>query len=1005
MVSPTPNYAGGRHAPGLRIGSHNIDGLRTALETNRGKPNQFHGISKLNALLHNWHCLCLHVICVQETHLQDSDIDNIYLIEQRLAATQENWGLPRFQAFWGCNTTASRAGVAILIRSDMLGDGRIKLQGSPHTESDGRLMHIRLTWGGHTIRIVNAYFPSSDPSGQKNFVTNRLQPLLQTFRGREQVMIAGDFNFTTDWRIDRARAAAPHPPTQLTTPPPPLPTPPPPPAPTRHRDEGPAQTMATLCATHNLHDAYRSLHPTRPSFTYLSGNWASRLDRIYTTAGLLPHVHQCAPGRDVASPSDHLPLILHLRPRQPPARKATRPTPSPRIRMDFWSSTTLATHFTTWLQSQIQTAPLLDDSDLLTWWPTFKASMASTIRALNRDLQTQRFATPMPQQQAQSSLDAAYGRLEASTVAQVIPEILTAHRQLRSALTASALTAEQTARHEWLRDGERPGPLLGKLMTPPAGSSHIAALKCVSGGLVVEGQQMAEMMATFFASVSSPRPRCPEAEAQVLNAVQIHATKISPAMASSIGNPIVTTAEVLAAISSSHPGKSPGPDGLPTQLWRRTKAHIAPVLAAVYSAIGRSETVPFGFLLGELHPIHKGGDPTACALHRPITLLNTDYRLLAKVLATRLAPVLAACVGPEQTAFLPGRLMGDNITFMQLIPLLLKSNAKQRLAALDSSAVVAFLDFTKAYDTVLRPFLYSVMEATGAGQGLIRWAMTLLSDTRTAARVNGHLSSARLYEAGLRQGSPLAPILYLFIAWALSCWLRDCPALGIKVTPGPPCHCIQYADDVWAFLRDMTIPTITCFLNAMTTFADASNQHLNHAKSVLLPVGATGPATKEVCGIKVVNAATSLGVTYTNGTDPPPAVPWEDLLDTVRKCYTKLAKLPLSMWGRATAASSYGLSKLLFQAEFYDSIPDSIASQLHSWSTALVDRQEPPPLPPPLRRLDPPNFPAPSPPHSPWPPSPPLLSPPLLPSPPRHPPPSKWPPRRLLLPPTLNRPQ
>ena len=72
-----------------------------------------------------------------------------------------------------------------------------------------------------------------------------------------------------------------------------------------------------------------------------------------------------------------------------------------------------------------------------------------------------------------------------------------------------------------------------------------------------------------------------------------------------------------------------------------------------------------------------------------------------------------------------------------------------------SCNVVAFLDFTKAYDTVIRPFFYEVMEARGVGDGLIRWVMILLSDTCTAARVNGHLSKSARYEAGLRQGCPL----------------------------------------------------------------------------------------------------------------------------------------------------------------------------------------------------------------------------------------------------------
>ncbi len=73
----------------------------------------------------------------------------------------------------------------------------------------------------------------------------------------------------------------------------------------------------------------------------------------------------------------------------------------------------------------------------------------------------------------------------------------------------------------------------------------------------------------------------------------------------------------------------------------------------------------------------------------------------------------------NETAFLPGRLIGDNIAFFQLLPELLRSNAQH--GTQPTSAALAFLDFRKAYDIVLRPFLFAVMEATGAGPGLARW--------------------------------------------------------------------------------------------------------------------------------------------------------------------------------------------------------------------------------------------------------------------------------------------
>ena len=706
--------------------------------------------------------------------------------------------------------------------------------------------------------------------------------------------------------------------------------------------------MMDLCSTRGLVDAFRSLHPHRPSFTYIDHCGASRLDRIYLSLGLIPHLEQCCASQ--LSASDHRPVVLHLRRRQAQTAPHRESLASNRVKMTFWTNPDLAKQFTDWAQSEVAAAPTTSDGNLLAWWPSFKQRTSATIRNLHKQFLLQRGKPSDALQAAQAELDLAHRDLDlAATAAAAIPQVITAHRRFKQALRATAMDAERAARYEWLRDGERPGPIISKLMTPPASSRHIAALRSTTGGLLTDGKELAESAATYFAAISATQPQDHEAEQQILRAVRTHATKICPADATTIGSPIVTTDEVLAAIKASKPGKAPGPDGLPTELWRKVRHLIAPLLASIFTAIGRTGILPDGFLLGELNPFHKKGDPTNHANYRPITLLDTDYRILARVLASRLAPVLAKVMGTEQSAFLPGRLIGDNIMFMQLLPHLLRSNVGSGLA---SSAAVAFLDFKKAYDTVLRPFLLAVMEATGAGPGLQHWVRTLLNGTHAAAKVNGYLSDPALYEEGLRQGCPLAPLLYLFIGWALSCWLQECPAVGIKVTPERPIHCLQYADDAWALLRDLSPTSIQTFLDAMSTFARASNQHLNVTKSELLAMGDTdsmGDIPPLVCSIKVAQQVQSLGVTYNNDTTaPPPAQPWEDMLDATHIGFTKLAKLPLSMFGRATAASSYCISKLLFQAEF-GNMPDTAASELQRMTTALVDRN----LVPPRRRPSP----------------------------------------------------
>eukprot|EP00775_Hariotina_reticulata_P014965 gene14965-biopygen84 len=92
--------------------------------------------------------------------------------------------------------------------------------------------------------------------------------------------------------------------------------------------------------------------------------------------------------------------------------------------------------------------------------------------------------------------------------------------------------------------------------------------------------------------------------------------------------------------------------------------------------------------------------------YRPLQMLSYDYRLLAKVLANRLASAANSIIDPAQCAFVPRRSIGDSIRLLQLLAPML--HAEQR------AAVVAFLDFRKAYDTVDREFLCSVAATLGA---------------------------------------------------------------------------------------------------------------------------------------------------------------------------------------------------------------------------------------------------------------------------------------------------
>lgn len=127
----------------------------------------------------------------------------------------------------------------------------------------------------------------------------------------------------------------------------------------------------------------------------------------------------------------------------------------------------------------------------------------------------------------------------------------------------------------------------------------------------------------------------------------------------------------------------------------------------------------------------------------------------------------------------------------------------------------------------------------------------------------------------------------------------------------------------------------------------STGQRLNHPKSKLLPIGAVPthfeamlppPAARR--GLVLVDHITALGIPIANGNPPAEATAtvWRDLLSRVEAVYAKVSTLGLSTFGRSFASAGYGVSKLLYHAEFLGHPPPAVADRLARITARLVDR-------------------------------------------------------------------
>ncbi|GBG72440.1 hypothetical protein CBR_g12016 [Chara braunii] len=288
----------------------------------------------------------------------------------------------------------------------------------------------------------------------------------------------------------------------------------------------------------------------------------------------------------------------------------------------------------------------------------------------------------------------------------------------------------------------------------------------------------------------------------------------------------ITLEETTQTLKSMARGKSPGMDGLTVEFYSQCWGVMGPPLVEVYNGVLTGGKLGKRMTHGVISLLFKKGDKAEVRNWRPISLLNVSYKILAKTLARRLGHHLPSLVEKDQGAFVRRRSIFNNIvTVVEVLKV---------VQAEDLNTAILLIDLEKAYDKVGWTFVMTTLRHMGFGEGFCKWVVALYTLSTSAVMVNGFLSSSFRLSRSLRQGCPLAPLLFVLqMEVLLNCIRRHPQIRGLRLHDAVECKVKALADDLFTVCEN-AVPALTTLKETMQEYSVLSEASVNWTESYYL---------------------------------------------------------------------------------------------------------------------------------------------------------------------------
>jgi exonuclease III len=383
---------------------------------------------------------------------------------------------------------------------------------------------------------------------------------------------------------------------------------------------------------------------------------------------------------------------------------------------------------------------------------------------------------------------------------------------------------KQKSRIQWLKEGERNTKFFHRTTIQRRQSNKITHLISEEGETLHSHADLETNLVEYFQDLLT-EPITDRHEA--INKITRHVpTLVTQEQNAALLRPF-TIEEVDQALQDTPKCKAPGPDGFTSDFfhycWPMIRTEVWEILedSRITGKVLRAFNATF------LALIPKEGQANRPKQYRPIALCNVIYKLLTKVIARRLKPILPTIISPEQSGYVEGRQILDSI--------ILAHEVIHSLQKTKTPGMLLKLDISKAFDKLSWEYMKAMLIAFGFDQNWVTWILNLTSSAFFSLLINGVPSKPFSPSRGIRQGDPLSPFLFIIMAEGLSRTIHA--ALENNLLTGLPLHGIsppishsQFVDDT-LLMGSPTAREANSLKEILQTFSDASGLECNKDKS------------------------------------------------------------------------------------------------------------------------------------------------------------------------------